>query len=94
MLLFQYFYQIVSPLAEVIFVMALLGGYQVRAMLFYLFFIALDYLVCLLPSGSKKNLHGRYISYGWQRVAYRMLMWLVVVKSVYSAVNGMLMFLE
>ena len=91
MFLFQYFYQIVSPLADIIFVLALFEGYEVRALLFYCFFIVLDYVVAILAFRFE-HMPLWPLAFLWlQRVLYRLLMWYVVVKSIISAFRGMLM---
>lgn len=88
MWLFQYVFQTISPLADIYFVIGLLGKSPLKIFLFYIVFLIIDYLAALyafhLEKLSPKPLIGLII----QRIIYRQIMAFVVIRSMISALAG------
>ena len=88
MWLFQYFFQTISPLADIYFVIGLFGKSPLKIMAFYVAFLIMDYVTALyafhLEKVNPKPLIGLVI----QRILYRQIMSFVVIKSICSAIAG------
>jgi peptidoglycan-N-acetylglucosamine deacetylase len=88
MWLFQYVFQSLSPIADIYFVIGLLGSNPGKIMLYYLAFLIIDYMASIyaftLEKESKKPLIWLFL----QRLIYRQFMTYVVLKSIFSALKG------
>ncbi|MGM0900727.1 MAG: polysaccharide deacetylase family protein [Bacillota bacterium] len=88
MWLFQYFYQIVSPIADLLFIIALFSPHPGKATIGFMLFYLLDFFASLyafrLEKESPKPLGSLFL----QRILYKQLMTYVVLKSILSAIKG------
>lgn len=88
MWLFQYIYQIISPMADILFIIALFNQHPKKAVIGFILFYLLDLLTSLyafrLEKESPKPLGSLFI----QRILYKQLMTYVVIKSIFSAIKG------
>lgn len=88
MWLFQYIYQTISPIADILFIMALFGAHPGKAAIGFILFYLLDFLTSLyafrLENESPKPLGSLFL----QRILYKQLMTYVVIKSIFSAIKG------
>ncbi|MDQ0201168.1 cellulose synthase/poly-beta-1,6-N-acetylglucosamine synthase-like glycosyltransferase/spore germination protein YaaH/peptidoglycan/xylan/chitin deacetylase (PgdA/CDA1 family) [Neobacillus ginsengisoli] len=88
MWLFQYIYQTISPIADILFVMALFGAHPGKAAIGFILFYLLDFVTSLyafrLENESPKPLGSLFL----QRILYKQLMTYVVIKSIFSAIMG------
>lgn len=88
MWLFQYIYQIISPMADILFIIALFNQHPEKAVIGFILFYLLDLLTSLyafrLEKESPKPLGSLFI----QRILYKQLMTYVVIKSIFSAIKG------
>ncbi|BAU27076.1 poly-beta-1,6 N-acetyl-D-glucosamine synthase [Aneurinibacillus soli] len=88
MWLFQYVFQLIAPLADILFVMGLFGVQPQKTLLFYVVFFLVDFLASFyafrLEEESPKPLIWLFL----QRIIYRQFMTYVVIKSIGSALRG------
>nr|WP_240948488.1 polysaccharide deacetylase family protein [Bacillus sp. RO1] len=88
MWLFQYFYQTISPIADILFIMALFTPHAEKAAIGFILFYLMDFFTALyafrLEKESPKPLTSLFI----QRILYKQLMAYVVIKSILSAIKG------
>lgn len=88
MWLFQYIYQTISPIADILFIMALFGARPGKAAIGFTLFYLLDFFTSLyafrLEKESPKPLGSLFL----QRILYKQLMTYVVIKSMFSAIKG------
>jgi cellulose synthase/poly-beta-1,6-N-acetylglucosamine synthase-like glycosyltransferase/spore germination protein YaaH/peptidoglycan/xylan/chitin deacetylase (PgdA/CDA1 family) len=88
MWLFQYIYQTISPLADILFIIALFNTQPEIAVIVFILFYLLDFFTSLyafrLEKESPKPLHSLFL----QRILYKQLMTYVVIKSIFSAIKG------
>ncbi|MDR6125241.1 cellulose synthase/poly-beta-1,6-N-acetylglucosamine synthase-like glycosyltransferase/spore germination protein YaaH/peptidoglycan/xylan/chitin deacetylase (PgdA/CDA1 family) [Bacillus sp. SLBN-46] len=88
MWLFQYIYQTISPIADILFIFALFSTHPGRAAIGFFLFYLLDFFTSLyafrLEKESPKPLGSLFL----QRILYKQLMTYVVVKSIFSAIKG------
>jgi cellulose synthase/poly-beta-1,6-N-acetylglucosamine synthase-like glycosyltransferase len=88
MWLFQYIYQTISPIADILFIMALFGAHPAKAAIGFILFYLLDFVTSLyafrLENESPKPLGSLFL----QRILYKQLMTYVVIKSMFSAIKG------
>jgi peptidoglycan-N-acetylglucosamine deacetylase len=88
MWIFQYFYQIISPIADLLFLIALFSPHPGRAAIGFMLFYMLDFFASLyafrLEKESPKPLGSLFL----QRIIYKQLMTYVVIKSILSAIKG------
>ncbi|MED4460705.1 glycosyltransferase [Metabacillus fastidiosus] len=88
MWLFQYVYQTVSPIADILFIMALFNPHPEKAVIGFILFYLLDFFTSLyafrLEKESPKPLGSLFL----QRILYKQLMTYVVIKSIFSAIKG------
>lgn len=88
MWLFQYIFQVLSPIADILFVMGLFGIQPGKTLAFYLVFLLVDFAASLYSFRLEKENAGPLAWLFLQRVVYRQLMTYVVVKSIISAIKG------
>lgn len=88
MWVFQYGFQLVAPLADLVFLGALVGGQPRSALLYYGLFLVVDYLAALhafrLEGESPRVLVWLFL----QRIIYRMIIMVVVIKAILTAIRG------
>ncbi|MEH7304049.1 polysaccharide deacetylase family protein [Neobacillus drentensis] len=88
MWLFQYIYQTISPIADLLFIIALFNPHPEKAAIGFILFYLLDFCTSLyafrLEKESPKPLGSLFL----QRILYKQLMTYVVVKSIFSAIKG------
>ncbi len=88
MWMYQYFYQLVSPIADLLFVLALFGHYPLQAAAGFVFFFLIDLLASLYAFRLEKESPKPLLSLFLQRILYKQLMTYVVFKSILSAFKG------
>jgi peptidoglycan-N-acetylglucosamine deacetylase len=88
MWLFQYFYQLISPIADILFVIALFSGHPGKAVIGFLLFYLLDFFTSLYAFRLEKENPKPLISLFLQRILYKQIMTYVVFKSLFSAIKG------
>ncbi|WP_440446383.1 polysaccharide deacetylase family protein [Neobacillus bataviensis] len=88
MWLFQYIYQTISPIADILFIIALFSTHPGIAAIGFILFYLLDFITSLyafrLEKESPKPLGSLFL----QRILYKQLMTYVVIKSIFSAIKG------
>ncbi|MDR4947437.1 polysaccharide deacetylase family protein [Neobacillus cucumis] len=88
MWIFQYIYQTISPIADILFIIALFNGNPKKAAIGFILFYLLDFVTSLyafrLENESPKPLGSLFL----QRILYKQLMTYVVIKSIVSAMMG------
>ncbi|WP_084028860.1 polysaccharide deacetylase family protein [Bacillus sp. J33] len=88
MWLFQYVYQSISPIAEILFILALFNSHPEKAAIGFMLFYLMDFFTSLyafrLEKESPKPLGSLFL----QRILYKQLMTYVVIKSIFSAIKG------
>ena len=86
--IYQFLVPLVAPLVDLLFLVALLRGNALATVGYYLLFFALDLLLsatAVLLEGEDMNLLlGLFV----QRVVYRQILWVALVKSLWNAVAG------
>ncbi|WP_156324355.1 polysaccharide deacetylase family protein [Bacillus sp. FJAT-27251] len=88
MWLFQYLFQIISPIAEILFVFALFSGHGGKALIGFILFYLLDLSASLYAFRLEKESPKTLWSLLLQRILYKQLMTYVVIKSLLSAIKG------
>ncbi|CRK80795.1 DUF2062 domain-containing protein [Neobacillus massiliamazoniensis] len=88
MWLFQYIYQTISPIADILFVIALFGEHPGKAAIGYILFYMLDFVTSLYAFKLEKEDPKPLGSLFLQRILYKQLMTYVVIKSIFSAMKG------
>ncbi|OAO89068.1 hypothetical protein AXX17_ATUG04840 [Arabidopsis thaliana] len=88
MWLFQYIYQSVAPVIDLLFVFSLFAGGSRKATLFYFAFFLLDLLVALFAFRLERANPRPLIWLFLQRIVYRQFMTYVILKSMLAAVRG------
>jgi peptidoglycan-N-acetylglucosamine deacetylase len=88
MWLFQYLFQIISPIAEILFVIALFTGNSGKAAIGFILFYLLDLSASLYAFRLEKENPKPLWSLLLQRILYKQLMTYVVIKSLLSAIKG------
>jgi cellulose synthase/poly-beta-1,6-N-acetylglucosamine synthase-like glycosyltransferase len=88
MWLFQYLFQIISPIAEILFVIALFTGNGGKAAIGFILFYLLDLSASLYAFRLEKEKPKPLWSLLLQRILYKQLMTYVVIKSLLSAIKG------
>ncbi len=89
-LVYQYMYPLVSPVADLVMVLAILYGQWEEMLAYYAAFLALDALGGALALMFERERLGRLWMLLPQRFVYRQLMYWVLVKSVLTAIKGRL----
>lgn len=88
MWLYQYIYQTLSPLADILFIVALFGHHPMKAAISFVLFYVLDFLTSLYAFRLEKE-NPRPLTFLFlQRVLYKQLMTYVVIKAILSAISG------
>jgi peptidoglycan-N-acetylglucosamine deacetylase len=88
MWLFQYIYQTISPIADILFIIALFNPHPERAVIGFVLFYLLDFLTSLYAFRLEKESPKPLVSLFLQRILYKQLMTYVVIKSIFSAIKG------
>lgn len=88
MWLFQYIYQTISPIADLLFIVALFNPHPERAAIGFMLFYMLDFLTSLYAFRMEKESPSPLGSLFLQRILYKQLMTYVVIKSLFSALKG------
>jgi cellulose synthase/poly-beta-1,6-N-acetylglucosamine synthase-like glycosyltransferase len=88
MWLFQYIYQTISPVADLLFVVALFGEHPGKAAMGFTLFYLLDFATSLYAFRLEKENPKPLASLFLQRILYKQLMTYVVIKSILSAIKG------
>jgi peptidoglycan-N-acetylglucosamine deacetylase len=88
MWLFQYIYQTISPIADILFIMALFSEHPGKAAIGFALFYLLDFLTSLYAFRLEKESPRPLASLFLQRILYKQLMTYVVIKSIFSAIKG------
>jgi hypothetical protein len=87
--IYQFAVPLVAPAVDLLLVVSLLRGHAGAAAGYYLLFFALDLalsaVAILLEGEDLRLLAGLFV----QRVAYRQLIWLALVKSIWTAFAGL-----
>ncbi len=88
MWIFQYIYQTISPIADILFIMALFGMHPGKATIGFILFYLLDFFTSLYAFRLEKESPKPLASLFLQRILYKQLMTYVVIKSIFSAIKG------
>jgi peptidoglycan-N-acetylglucosamine deacetylase len=88
MWLYQYIYQSLSPIADILFIFALLSGHSGKTIIGFIVFYSLDFLTALYSFRLEKENPKPLIHLFLQRILYKQLMTYVVIKSILSAIKG------
>ncbi|OIK15785.1 transposase [Bacillus sp. MUM 116] len=88
MWLFQYLYQTISPIADLLFIIALFGDHPGRAAIVFTLFYLLDFTTCVYAFRLEKENPKPLASLFLQRILYKQIMTYVVIKSIFSALRG------
>ncbi|UQD53732.1 glycosyl transferase family 2 [Bacillus methanolicus] len=88
MWLFQYISQSISPLADLLMVMGIFSSHPLKVLGFYLLFLVMDLLASFFAFKLEKENPKPLIWLILQRLIYRQLMTYVVIKSVFSTIQG------
>ncbi|MEH7156017.1 polysaccharide deacetylase family protein [Neobacillus drentensis] len=88
MWLFQYIYQTISPIADLLFIIALFNPHPEKAAIGFILFYLLDLGTSLYAFRLEKESPKPLASLFLQRILYKQLMTYVVVKSIFSAIKG------
>ena len=88
MWIFQYLYQLFSPFADLLFLVALFGNNTRQAVIGFGLFYLLDLGTSLYAFHLEKENPRPLASLFLQRILYKQIMTYVVVKSIFSAIMG------
>ncbi|WP_071461577.1 polysaccharide deacetylase family protein [Bacillus massilinigeriensis] len=88
MWLFQYVYQTIAPLADILFILALFNTQPQKAAIGFILFYLLDLFAALYAFRLEKEDPKPLSSLFLQRILYKHLMTYVVIKSIFSALKG------
>jgi cellulose synthase/poly-beta-1,6-N-acetylglucosamine synthase-like glycosyltransferase/peptidoglycan/xylan/chitin deacetylase (PgdA/CDA1 family) len=88
MWIYQYFYQVFSPIADLLFILALFGNHPKKAAIGFVVFYLVDFLTSLYAFRLEKESPKPLLSLFLQRILYKQLMTYVVFKSIFSALKG------
>jgi cellulose synthase/poly-beta-1,6-N-acetylglucosamine synthase-like glycosyltransferase/peptidoglycan/xylan/chitin deacetylase (PgdA/CDA1 family)/spore germination protein YaaH len=88
MWLFQYIYQTISPIADLLFIVALFGDHPGKAAIGFILFYLFDFVTSLYAFRLEKENPKPLASLFLQRILYKQLMTYVVIKSIFSAFKG------
>lgn len=88
MWLFQYIYQSFSPVADILFILALFGHHPLRAAAGFVLFYLVDFLASLHAFKLEKENPKTLVWLFLQRIIYKQFMTYTVLKSIYSAIKG------
>jgi peptidoglycan-N-acetylglucosamine deacetylase len=85
---FQYIFQTISPLADLLMAAGVFGSHPLKVLGFYLLFLFLDLLASLFAFRLEKESMKPLIWLFLQRFIYRQFMTYVVIKSIFSSIRG------
>ena len=89
MWVFQYIFQMFSPIVDIYMLIALFGGTQsVKLVVWYLVFLGIDMLSSVFAFGLEKEPLAPLLWMPLQRIVYRFLMVYIVLRSVFTALKG------
>ncbi|MEH7098413.1 polysaccharide deacetylase family protein [Neobacillus vireti] len=88
MWIFQYIYQTISPIADILFLIALFSGNAGKAVIGFTLLYLLDFVTSLYAFRLEKESPRPLGSLFLQRILYKQLMTYVVIKSIFSAIKG------
>ncbi|MDP4087259.1 MAG: glycosyltransferase [Bacillota bacterium] len=88
MWIYQYLYQPFSPLADILFILALFGDHPKLALIGFIGFYLLDFFSSLYAFHLEKESPRPLIHLFLQRILYKQVMVYVVLKSIIYAVSG------
>ena len=88
MWIFQYIFQTISPIADIVFLIALFSGNAGKAAIGFILFYLLDFVTSLYAFHLEKESPRPLGSLFLQRILYKQLMTYVVIKSIFSAIKG------
>lgn len=89
MWLFQFIFQALSPIADVYFIFGLFGAHPWKVIVFYFLFFMLDFIASFFAFKLEGEKYKPLFWVFLQRILYRQIMALVVLKSIVAAVKGM-----
>ena len=88
MWLFQYIFQVISPIADIYFVIGLFGPEKIKVLIYYSVFFVMDYISTYFAFKLEKE-NAKPLLWLWlQRIIYRQVMIFVIIKSIISAFKG------
>ncbi len=85
---YQFFVPLLAPLVDFLLVVSLLRGRPGETLGYYLLFFAVDLAMCCVAVALEGEDFGLLLGLFVQRVAYRQLLWVALVKSLWSALIG------
>ena len=88
MWVFQYCFQVLAPLADVVFLAGLASGQPQSVLLFYLVFLLVDYLAALHAFRLEGEHPGVLVWLWLQRIVYRFIIMIVIFKTIGAALRG------
>lgn len=91
MWLFQYVFQPLSPIADMVFILGLVSNDPSRVTIYYIAFLLADYIAAIYAFRLEKENIKVLVWLFLQRIIYRLLMTYVIVKSIFSALKGIQM---
>lgn len=89
-LLFHFILPLFSPLAELMMIFGIMGGFWQQIVLYYILFLLLDFLAAAAAFRFEKISITKLTLLLPQRLVYRQLMYFVLVKSIIAAIRGTL----
>ncbi|MGE5498808.1 MAG: glycosyltransferase family 2 protein, partial [Syntrophothermus sp.] len=89
-LLFHFILPLFSPLAELMMVLGIIGGFWQQIVSYYFLFLLLDFLSAAVAFRFEKISLGKLVLLLPQRLIYRQLMYFVLIKSLIAAIKGTL----
>jgi peptidoglycan-N-acetylglucosamine deacetylase len=89
-LIFQFLLPLFSPLAELMMVLAIIGGYWQQLIFYYIIFLILDLLSAFIAFLFEKEDIKKIWLIIPQRIIYRQLMYWILFKSFIAAIRGTL----
>jgi poly-beta-1,6 N-acetyl-D-glucosamine synthase len=88
MWLFQYVFQPLAPLADIVFIIGVLEDNTYSILLYYITFLTVDLLTTLYAFRLEKESMKVLVHIFLQRIIYRLIMSYIVIKSILSAIKG------
>lgn len=88
MWLFQYIFQVISPVADIYFVIGLFGPEKVKVLIYYSVFFIMDYISAYFAFKLERENPKPLVWLWLQRIIYRQMMVFVIIKSIIYAFKG------
>jgi len=85
---YQFMVPLVAPVVDLLFVAALVRGNALATIGYYLIFFALDLLLSMAAVLLEGEDLGLLLGLFVQRVVYRQILWLALVRSLWNAISG------